>query len=70
MATLTENARKFLAKNPTLIYQRMGWKFYECPNRGDEGELWVITPEGKVKRTDFWEADDVALCDFEYITRY
>jgi hypothetical protein len=53
---LTENAKNFLAKNPVLIATVAGIRFYECPVRGDESPLRYITPEGKLKTSDFWEA--------------
>ena len=52
---LSDKARAFLAKNPTLIGRVLGHAFYESPTYGDEAPLLVVTPEGKLKRTGFWE---------------
>jgi hypothetical protein len=46
---LSDKARKFIAKNPTLIGVVLGYRFYEHPTYGDEHCLMMITPEGKVK---------------------
>ena len=54
--TLTENARKFLDRKPTLIASVAGRRFYEHPTKGDESPLVEITREGKVRLSDFWEA--------------
>lgn len=54
-ATLSDKARTFLAKKPTLIGCVAGHRFYEHPTYGDESPLIMITPDGKVKRSDHWE---------------
>lgn len=54
-ASLTHNARRFLASKPTLIGSRLGHRFYEHPTRGDEAPLLVITRDGSLKRSPFWE---------------
>jgi hypothetical protein len=51
----TEKARNFLAKNPTKIGVVLGFHFYEHPTEGDESPLVVVTPDGKVKLSDYWE---------------
>lgn len=52
----TENANKFLAKKPTFISRVRDCDLYECPTYGDERPLWAITPQGKLKQTEHWEA--------------
>ncbi len=52
---LTANAIKFMAKDPYHYGTRNGNKYYECPSEGDEGPLWLITSEGKLKRSEWWE---------------
>lgn len=52
---LSENARKFKLKNPTLIGCVGGFQFYEHPTYGDEHPLLMITPEGKLKDSGFWD---------------
>lgn len=49
------NAVKFLAKNPTFIGSVKGFDFYEHPELGDEVPLLVITPQGLVKYSEFFE---------------
>ena len=53
--TLSDKAKAFLAKNPERIGAIAGHTFYEHPIYGDESPLMVITPEGKIKRSEFWE---------------
>lgn len=52
---LTENAKKFLDRNPTLIGVVNGHKFYEHPELGDESDLIVITPDGRKMHSGFFE---------------
>jgi hypothetical protein len=52
---LSDKARAFLAKNPTLIGRVLDHSFYEDPQHGDEAPMIMITPEGKLKRTEFWD---------------
>lgn len=52
---LSEKAQAFMNKKPTLIGVMLGHKFYEHPTMGDEAPLYVITPEGKIKRSFHWE---------------
>ena len=59
-AAVTLRAIEFMAKNPTLIAQAGGFDFYEHPTLGDEATLRAVTPNGRVIRTDFWDAPDVA----------
>jgi hypothetical protein len=59
MNTLTTNARKFLAKNPTFLTRRRGFIFYECPTHGDEACIKAITPAGKLVSTDSYELSDL-----------
>ena len=59
MKTLTANATKFLALNPTRLAGRRGYTFYECPIHGDEARIKAITPEGKLVTTDSYELDDI-----------
>jgi hypothetical protein len=52
---LTDKARAFLAKHPTLIGRVAGHAFYEHPTLGDEAPLIMITPKGEVKRSDWYD---------------
>ena len=52
---VTDNAIKFMDKNPTFIGTVAGFDFYEHPTLGDETTLRVITPEGKVKDSGCYE---------------
>lgn len=65
-ATLSDNARAFLAKSPALIANVLGYRFFEHPELGDESPLVVITPDGKKKRSPFWEAPDMHEVMSEY----
>ena len=57
---LSDKARAFLAKKPTLIGRVAGHAFYEHPTYGDESPLIMITPDGKVKKSDHWELPDAS----------
>lgn len=57
----TDNAIKFLAKNPTFLGRVNGVDLYESPTMGDESPLIAITSDGRVKRTEHWEVP--APCD-------
>ena len=50
---LSEKAKKFLERNPTLIGEVCGAKFYEDPIFGDEATLLEITPKGRLCRTSW-----------------
>lgn len=52
MPTLSDNAKKFIAKKPTKLATMAGYKLFECPVYGDEGFIWCITPQGKLKQTN------------------
>jgi hypothetical protein len=56
---LSDNARAFLARNPTMIGVVAGHWFFEHPTMGDESPLVVITPDGKKRLSDFWELPSV-----------
>lgn len=56
----TDNAKKFLAKDPTLLGRVHGVDLYEHPTLGDESPLMAITADGRVKRTDHWEVPSAA----------
>lgn len=55
MNNLSEKAKAFMLKSPTYIGTVMGHKLYEHPTRGDEEYLYAITPDGKVKKTCWYE---------------
>jgi hypothetical protein len=55
----TENATKFLAKNPTFLFSAFGNDYYEHPELGDETTLQVITSDGKKKASSFWDRESV-----------
>ena len=57
MQTLSENAKKFLARRPFRLGTIQGYRFFEDPTHGDEGYLWAITPAGKLKNTREIEFD-------------
>ena len=59
MKNLSDKAKAFLSKNPTLIGTVAGHRFYEHPDLGDESPLIEITPAGKVRRSEFWEVPDL-----------
>ena len=63
---LSEKAAKFLTKNPTLLGQVAGVYFFEDPTHGDEAPLIALCPDGKVRRTTFYDLPD---CD-EAVTAY
>ncbi|MCY4430444.1 MAG: hypothetical protein OXC11_08640 [Rhodospirillales bacterium] len=41
----------FLADKPTLLRERQGYRFYECPECGDESTTLAITPAGRLMDT-------------------
>lgn len=49
------NAQKFLDRNPTHIGTVGGYRFYESIAHGDEAPLLVITLDGRIKASSFWE---------------
>lgn len=55
MKNLTDNAKAFLAKNPTLIGEVSGVEYYDHPELGDESPLIAILPDGRKVRSPFWE---------------
>lgn len=55
---LSDKAKAFLAKSPEHIGSVAGYDFYEHPTYGDESPLMMITPDGKIKCSDFWEMPD------------
>ncbi len=55
MNNLTENAKKFLARNPTLIGIVLNVRFYEHPEYGDECDLLMILPDGQLQHSGFYE---------------
>ena len=52
---LSDKAKSFLAKGPTLIGTLAGVRYYEHPTRGDEAPLIAIGHDGRVRKTGFWE---------------
>lgn len=52
---LTENAKAFLAMEPALMGQVAGVYFYEHPVHGDESPMMMITREGKLKTSCWFE---------------
>lgn len=55
---LSDKARAFLAKKPTLIGRVAGIAFYEHPELGDESPLIAILKDGRVKRSPYWDMPD------------
>lgn len=67
LKTLTERAKKFLARNPTLIGRVAEYEFYEHPELGDETDLKVITPDGRLKSSGFYDLptlEEVIRCNY------
>ena len=62
---LSDNAKKFKEHNPTYIGTMAGHKYYEDPIYGDEAPLKVITPEGELKTSIWWEMPD----DVDYVLK-
>ena len=65
MKNLSDKAKKFKALNPTFLCRLKGHSLYECPTFGDEGYIVAITPEGKVKRTCFYEIPSRDEMDYQ-----
>ena len=59
MSNLSEKAQAFLAKKPEYFGEVAGHNYYECPINGDESPMRVITKEGKLKTSSFWDMDSV-----------
>ena len=55
---LSDKAKAFLDRKPTYIGTVSGYRFYEHPTLGDESPLVMITLEGKVRVSTFWELPD------------
>lgn len=55
MNNLTENAKKFLAQKPLLIGVVLGYEFYEHPGLGDETDLKVLTPDGRLVSSGYYD---------------
>ncbi len=63
-AELSDKARAFLAKNPTVVGRVLGCNVYEHPTLGDEAPLLMITSEGQLRVLSFYELpseDELAL---------
>ena len=56
---LSDNAIKFLSKDPTHIGTVGEFDFFEHPTQGDEAPLMVIGPDGKVRRSDWYDLPTV-----------
>ena len=62
-----KDATKFLAHNPTLLATYGDFKLYEHPIRGDAASIYMVTPDGFLVNTWFYdlgdfEHDGLALC--------
>lgn len=57
-------AKSFLAKNPTELATFGGFKLFEHPTRGDTVPIYMITPDGNLINTGFYDLGDfdLALC--------
>lgn len=55
MPNLSDKAKAFLAKSPTHIGTVSGRAYYEHPTLGDESPLIEITPEGKVRVSEWYD---------------
>lgn len=58
MAKLSDQAKKFMAKNPVLIQTLQGYKFFECPINGEDVPLKCVTPCGYLYGTPFYDLLD------------
>jgi hypothetical protein len=56
-----KTATSFLAQNPTLLASYGGFKLYEHPTLGDAASIYMVTPDGFLVNTWFYD-----LGDFEY----
>lgn len=59
---LSDKAKAFLNRKPTLIGRVAGHAFYEHPEHGDEAPLVMIDPEGRVSLSDWYDvptADEI-----------
>ena len=62
---LTESARKFINRGPTMIGIVRAVRFYEHPIEGDESPLVAIFPNGTIRRSPFWDMPDFEeVCDW------
>jgi hypothetical protein len=55
MKNLTDNAKKFLENKPVLIGSVLGYRFYEHPKLGDETDLKVLTPDGRIVSSGYYD---------------
>lgn len=62
--TMTAQATKFLAHNPTRLGTFGGFNLWEHPLRGDEAPIYMTTPAGDLINTGFYDTEDfdLALC--------
>jgi hypothetical protein len=58
---LTENAEKFLSRNPSFLGRFKGYSFYECPIHGEDANIKAITIDGKLATTNCWDYDVAEL---------
>lgn len=61
---MTTPAEKFLAASPTLLASFGQFKLYEHPTRGDTAPIYMISPDGRLINTGFYDLGDfdLALC--------
>jgi hypothetical protein len=52
---LSDKARAFLARKPTLVGRVLGCNVYEHPTLGDESPLYMVTSEGQLRILAFYE---------------
>jgi hypothetical protein len=58
-------AARFLAQSPTLLTTIGEFRFYEHPTRGDTAPVYMITPDGRLIDTGFYDMGDfdLTLCE-------
>ena len=56
-----KDATKFLEHNPTLLASFGGFNLYEHPTRGDEAPVYMVTPNGALINTGFYDLGDFDL---------
>lgn len=58
---MTEAARLFLEKGPYLLDIFSRYSLYEHPTWGDTAPIYMITPDGELINTGFYDLEDFTL---------
>lgn len=56
-----KTATSFLAHNPTLLATYGDFKLYEHPIHGDAASIYMVTPQGTLVNTWFYDLGDFDL---------